>query len=90
MTKSVLKKPSLAEQFSHEYEMKKNSLLLFDDPVPEKSPLPNKNSVLLYDTTQEPDSKCLPSDNSILKTEVSLLKNNDLKAPLKIHSSQIS
>ena len=50
MTKSVLKKPTLVEEFSNEYGIKKNSVLLFDDPAPEENTLPNKNSVLLYDT----------------------------------------
>ena len=90
LTKSVLKKPTLAEQFSNEYGMKKNSVLLFDDPLPEENTLPNKNSVLLYDTALEPDSKCLPTDSSVIKTEVSVLKNENVKAPLKIHSSQIN
>ena len=90
LTKSVLKKPNLAEQFSNEYGMKKNSVLLFDDPLPEENTLPNKNSVLLYDTALEPDSKCLATDASVIKTEVSVLKNENVKAPLKIHSSQIN
>ena len=68
--------------------MKKNSVLLFDDPVVDQTPIPKKDSVLLYDTTLEGDSKCLPTDISVIKTEVSALKNNDVKAPSKIHSSQ--